>query len=140
MYRAKKTLCAVLLSLTALCISSCARYVSSYKVLKLIANNYGEQSQVTFTHLDGTYVLKMKAKEGGSEGYVQYFGDLEEGEINVYCDSLGVKEFLVNIKAGETKTDRGTHIERGKTVYIIIETVEKSSGMLSFELVLPTFS
>ena len=139
-HKVKKTFLAVLLSLIALCMSSCVRYVSSYKALNLIANNYRTHSEITFSSLEGRYVFRMKANEGGSEGYIQYFSTLEEGEINVYGDSLGLKQFLFNIKAGETKTDKGIYIERGRTVYIILETVEKSKGAFSFDLILPQFS
>ena len=90
-------------------------------------NNTNRHCSAEFYQLDGTCVFKLKKTDGG-EGDLHYIASLEEGEINVYYDIYGTKELLFNLKAGETVDSRGGYIERGKTVYIIIETVETSKG------------
>ena len=120
---------ALLLSATA------CDYVSSYKALMFVRQERGDHATISFSKLEGTYVMKLRMKGEGQEGSIQCTASLEEGEINVYYDSLGVKEFLFNLKGGESIDERLGYIESGKTVYIIVETVTPAkNGKISIDL------
>ena len=120
---------ALLLSATA------CDYVSSYKALMFVRQERGDHATISFSKLEGTYVMKLRMKGEGQEGSIQCKASLEEGEINVYYDSLGVKEFLFNLKAGESIDERRGYFESGRTVYIIVETVTPAKeGKISIDL------
>ena len=120
---------ALLLSATA------CDYVSSYKALMFVRQERGDHATISFSKLEGTYVMKLRMKGEGQEGSIQCKASLEEGEINVYYDSLGVKEFLFNLKAGESIDEHRGYFESGKTVYIIVETVTPAkNGKISIDL------
>ena len=114
-------LCFLCLTLI-LCAVSCD-YVSHYKAIGLVRVESGDHANISFYSLDGTYVMKLKMKGQGQEGDIHCKASLDEGEINVYYDWLGVKELLFNLKAGESIDERRGYVESGKTVYVIIETV-----------------
>ena len=124
-----------------LCISllfsatACTEYVSSYKALMFVRMGRGDHGSISFSSLEGTYVMKLKLRGEGQEGSIQCKASLSEGEINVYYDSLGVKEFLFNLKAGESIDERRGYIESGRTVYIIVETVTPAKdGKIEIDL------
>ena len=111
------------------------RYVSSYKALMFVRQERGDHATISFSKLEGTYVMKLRMKGEGQEGSIQCKASLGEGEINVYYDSLGVKEFLFNLKAGESIDERRGYFESGRTVYIIVETVTPAKeGKISVDL------
>ena len=111
------------------------RYVSSYKALMFIRQERGDHATVSFSRLEGTYVMKLRLKGEGQEGSIQCTASLGEGEINVYYDSLGVKELLFNLKGGESIDERRGYFESGRTVYIIIETVTPAKeGKIEIDL------
>ena len=101
----------------------------------LVRSEMGDHGSISFSRLEGTYVMKLKLRGEGQEGSIHCKASLEEGEINVYYDSLGVKEFLFNLKAGESIDERRGYIESGRTVYIIVETVTPAKeGKISVDL------
>ena len=110
-------------------------YVSSYKALMFVRMERGDHGSVSFSRLEGTYVMKLRLKGEGQEGSIQCKASLGEGEINVYYDWLGTKELLFNLKAGESIDERLGYIESGHTVYIIVETVTPAKdGKISIDL------
>ena len=129
----KKLLLFVLCIALLLSATSCD-YVSSYKALMFVRQERGDHATISFSKLEGTYVMKLRMKGEGQEGSIQCKASLGEGEINVYYDSLGVKEFLFNLKAGESIDERRGYFESGKTVYIIIETVTPAKGSVEIDL------
>ena len=118
----KRILLLVLCIALLFSVTSC-NYVSSYKALMLVRMEHGDHGSISFSSLSGTYVMKLRMSGEGQEGSIHCKASLEEGEINVYYDSLGVKEFLFNLKAGESIDERRGYIESGRTVYVIVETV-----------------
>lgn len=131
----KRALLIVLCFTLLFSATSCSDYVSSYKALMLVREEHGDHASISFSKLEGTYVMKLKMSGTGQEGSIHCKASLDEGEINVYYDALGVKELLFNLKAGESIDERRGYIESGKTVYIIIETVTPSQeGKISIDL------
>lgn len=123
-------LCIALLFSTTAC-----DYVSSYKALMFVREERGDHGSISFSSLSGTYVMKLRMSGKGQEGSIHCVASLDEGEINVYYDSLGVKEFLFNLKAGESIDERRGYFESGRTVYIIIETVNTAKqGKIQIDL------
>ena len=130
----KKLLLFVLCIALLLSATSCD-YVSSYKALMFVRQERGDHATISFSKLEGTYVMKLRMKGEGQEGSIQCKASLGEGEINVYYDSLGVKEFLFNLKAGESIDERRGYFESNRTVYIIVETVTPAKeGKISVDL------
>ena len=130
----KKLLLFVLCIALLLSATSCD-YVSSYKALMFVRQERGDHATISFSKLEGTYVMKLRMKGEGQEGSIQCKASLGEGEINVYYDSLGVKEFLFNLKAGESIDERRGYFESNRTVYIIVETVTPAKdGKISIDL------
>ncbi len=130
----KKALLIVLCIALLLSATACSGYVSGYKALMFVRSENGDHASISFSSFEGTYVMKLKMKGQGQEGDIHCKASLEEGEINVYYDSLGVKELLFNLKAGESIDERRGYIESGRTVYIIIETVTPAKeGKISID-------
>ena len=119
----KKILFCVLCLAVLLSVTSCMPYVSSYKALIFVRTENGDHGSISFSSLEGRYVMKLKMSGVGQEGSIHCKASLSEGEINVYYDALGVKELLFNLKAGESIDERRGYFESGKTVYIIVETI-----------------
>ena len=131
----KKLLLVILCLAVLFSSTSCDfRYVSSYKALGLVRSEIGDRGSVKFGRLDGTVVLKLKMSGTGLENSIGCKATLDEGEINVYYDIFGVKEFLFNLKAGESIDERRGYIESGNRVYIIIETVTPAKGSVEIDL------
>lgn len=128
----KKILLCFLCVILVFSVSACD-YVSSYKALMFVRMERGDHGSISFSSLSGTYVMKLRMSGEGQEGSIHCKASLDEGEINVYYDSLGVKEFLFNLKAGESIDERRGYIESG-VVYIIIETVTPAKGSVEIEL------
>ena len=131
----KKLLLVLLCFALLISATSCSfRYISSYKALGLVRNEMGDRGSAKFSRLDGTLVLKLKMNGTGLENSIGCKAILDEGEINVYYDIFGVKEFLFNLKAGESIDERRGYIESGHRVYIIIETVTPAKGSVEIDL------
>lgn len=130
----KRILLLVLCIALLFSVTSC-NYVSSYKALMFVRSEMGDHATISFSRLEGTYVMKLRMKGEGQEGDIHCKASLTEGEINVYYDVFGVKELLFNLKAGESIDERRGYIESGKTVYIIVETVTPAKeGKISVDL------
>ena len=130
----KRILLCLLCVILVFSVTACD-YVSSYKALMFVRMERGDHATISFSRLEGTYVIKLKLKDQGQEGSIQCTASLGEGEINVYYDSLGVKEFLFNLKGGESIDERRGYFESGRTVYIIVETVTPAKeGKISIDL------
>ncbi|MBO5931718.1 MAG: hypothetical protein J6Q70_05735 [Clostridia bacterium] len=130
----KRILLLVLCIALLFSVTSC-NYVSSYKAFMFVRSEMGDHATVSFSRLEGTYVMKLRMKGEGQEGSIQCKASLTEGEINVYYDVFGVKELLFNLKAGESIDERRGYIESGKTVYVIVETVTPAKeGKISIDL------
>lgn len=136
MKKAIRSCLLVLLVATLLvCSTACTPYVSSFKALGLVRSAWGDHGSAQFKRLEGTLVFQLRMKGSADEGQIHYTVSLDEGEINLYYDSLGEKELLCNVKAGESIDDLGGYVEGGKKVYIIIETVKPSKGSVEVNLV-----
>ena len=118
----KRILLCLLCVILVFSVTSCD-YVSSYKALMFVREERGDHGSISFSSFEGRYVMKLKMSGVGQEGSIHCKASLSEGEINVYYDALGVKEFLFNLKAGESIDERRGYFESGKTVYIIVETI-----------------
>ncbi len=130
----KRILLLVLCIALLFSFTSC-NYVSSYKALMFVRSEMGDHATISFSRLEGTYVMKLRMRGEGQEGDIHCKASLTEGEINVYYDVLGVKELLFNLKAGESIDERRGYIESGHTVYIIVETVTPAKeGKISIDL------
>ena len=130
----KRILLLVLCIALLFSFTSC-NYVSSYKALMFVRSEMGDHATISFSRLEGTYVMKLRMKGEGQEGDIHCKASLTEGEINVYYDVFGVKELLFNLKAGESIDERRGYIESGHTVYIIVETVTPAKeGKISIDL------
>lgn len=115
-------------------LSSCSRYVSSYKALGLVKTQSLHNIDVSFLLLKGELVFKIKKTDSNLEGDIKYSLQVDEGEIRIYYDMYDFKEELVFAKAGESIDSRGGYIEGGKMIYIIIEAKEESRGKIKIEL------
>ena len=122
----------ILSFLTTLC--SCDRYTSSFKAIGLVRSQTSHSCEASFYSLEeGQLVFKIK-KSDRSEGNIAYSIQVDEGELRLYYDIYGTKEELAHVKAGESVDDVGGYVESEKTVYIIIEAIEKTQGKVSVEL------
>ena len=127
----------LLLSVCMLALAGCAKYVSSYSAFLFIHGTHENGGEMSFAKLKGRYVFKLKAEFDGAEGCIAYTATVTEGEgMTVYYDGLGLKEELVVVNGADSISSRGGYIERGKTVYVIVETIgdESIAGSFSFEL------
>ncbi len=129
----KKIASILLAGVTCLGATACTHYTSSYDAKGFYKSNSGSHCEAKFELLSGRYVFNLKSKDK-SEGELHYTATLEEGELNVYYDGIGVKELLFNIKAGESLDDHKGYWESGKTVYVILETVTDCRGEVTVEL------
>jgi uncharacterized lipoprotein YehR (DUF1307 family) len=106
-------------------------YLNSYKATGLKHGIRGHECFASFETLDGTYVFKMKYR--GKEDKIYYAADVESGEVNIYYDSLGVKEKLFTAEAGYPIEGNTGYVDRG-TVYIILEAENAKNGSIKIRL------
>lgn len=105
--------------------------MNSYIAIGLVRSTRDNYCMTSFYRLDGKLIFTPRYTNN-SEGEIHYTAHLEEGEINVYYESLGVKQLLFNAKAGEEIDAHGGYIEKGKQK-IIIETVSPAKGKIEIE-------
>ncbi len=129
----KKAISLFLAGVMSLGLTACMQYTSSYSARGFHKSNHGSHCEAKFELLSGRYVFNLKSN-GKSEGELRYTATLEEGELNVYYDSIGEKELLCNVKAGEQVENYGGYWESGHTVYVILETVTDCRGEAAVEL------
>lgn len=126
--------CMMLLSfMTMFSFASCNEYKSSYKAKGFIKQQLGTHCQADFDSLQGRYVFKL-SKSGDCDGAISYSASLEEGELCVYFDSLGIKETLLILKAGESVEDCGGYYG-ASPVFIILETTGAKGGKVYIDLI-----
>ena len=130
----KKALSFIMVLTILFTLCSCNKYISSYKAIGLAQTQTSHSCEASFHSLEGRLVFKLKKSEAGKEGDISYSIQVDEGEIRLYYDIYDEKQELAHVKSGETVTNRGGYIEGGKTVYIIIEAIQKSKGKVSVEL------
>ncbi len=129
----KKKILAILILLSLTLLGSCSGYVNSYKAVGMVTSSAKGRASLDFYSLEGTRVINARFS-AADKGEIAYRASLEMGEANIYYVSSGEKILLFNLKAGDEIEGRGGEITRGKQT-IIVETVEKSRGSLSFEFV-----
>lgn len=126
--------CMMLLSfMTTFSFASCNEYKSSYKAKGFVKQQLGAHCQADFDSLQGRYVFKL-SKSGDCDGTISYSASLEEGELCVYFDSLGIKETLLTLKAGESVKDCGGYYG-ASPVFIILETTGAKGGKVYIDLI-----
>lgn len=106
---------------------SCGGYVKSYAATILITSGYGDEANMKFDTLKGSYNFKLK-RDGNPEHTLDLDASLGEGEMNVYIGVDGEKELLLTVKSGERYDETITLAEKydsEKTIYIILESVGK---------------
>lgn len=130
----KKIVSLIMALLLLLSLTSCDKYVSSYKALGLVRNQTSDSCDARFYSLEGQLVFKLKAPASGQEGELRYSVEVDEGEIHLYYDAYDVKQELAHVQAGESVMSRGGYIESGRTVYVIIEATGKAKGKVTVEL------
>ena len=109
-------------------LSSCSKYISSYKAIGLVRMNTLSKVETSFYSLEGTLVFKVKNPSKDSECDIDYFVQVDKGEVSIYYDNTGTKEKLVTVTKGQSIEDKGANIEKGESVYIIIEASKGSRG------------
>ena len=116
-----------------LSLSSCGRYISSYRAIGLVRSQTSHSCEASFGSLDGQLVFKLQRSDK-NDASIGYSVSVEEGKIFLYYDIYGIKEELAQVSSGDTIEGCGGYIESGKTVYIIIEATEGAKGRVSVEL------
>lgn len=128
----KKIFNFIILIILIISLTSCSpKYISSYRALLLQSESKDNYCKATFNLLNGTLVFKVKNTKV-SEGNISYYGNLEKGEVNVYYDIYGVKEYLFTVNGKEEVESKGGYIEKGNYVYIIIEATD-ARGKIEIE-------
>lgn len=130
----KKLLSFAMASVLAFAFCACGKYTSSYKAIGLVKTQTSHGFETSFLSLDGQMVFKVKKSGKGTEGAIDCFVQVEEGELWVYYDIYGVKQELAHVKVGETVDEKRGYVEGGFAVYVIIETTEKTRGKVRVEL------
>ena len=124
-----------LLTLCLLTFVGCSRYTAN----SFSYENWENGGAIAFEDFQGCYIFKTKANAEGSEGTIDFYLSLTDGEgVEVFYQSeiWSEKTKLVGVYAkGSAEAKRG-YIERGKTVCVIVQSVGegKISGEFSFTL------
>ena len=132
----KKISFALVLILTLSILCSCNGYVTNYSATFLITSSIGDEASMEFRTFKGTYNFKLKSGDL-TENTLDFEANLSEGEMNVYIGVDGEKELLRTVKGGEAYDEEiilDSKYESEKTVYIILQTVDKCvKGEFDFE-------
>lgn len=125
-------LIAVIMILSAFCMSGCEEYTSHYKAVGFVHSNTSDSSFMTFYEFEGTMVFKMKCET--DNGQLKYSAKLDEGSATVFCDCNGAKQELFTVRGGGDKKDASVKVDKG-TVYVIVETSGNcSNGDFRFDV------
>ena len=126
----------LVLVLTLILLCSCGGYVKSYAATMLFSSCYGNEASIKFATFKGTYNFKLKSGDL-TENTLDFEANLSEGEMNVYIGVDDEKELLRTVKGGEAYDEEiilDSKYESEKTVYIILQTVDKCvNGEFDFE-------
>lgn len=128
----KKLISGLLVIAMLVAFTSCAGFSSKYSATMLVRSNQNDSCFASWSTLDGTLVLNTTKKAGSQEGDIHFTASLEEGELTVYyyvrSDRDKQRNFLFQLKGGETIDSRGGYIEANRDIQIIIETNGKTTG------------
>lgn len=115
-------------------LSGCgSKYVSSYRATMLVRSQTTDSCRTSFGSLDGTLVFKLKYTKS-SEGQIIFNASVEEGRVDVYFDAEGFKSKFFTAEGGYPTEGYGGYLERGYTVYIILEAKDAKNGKFEFRL------
>lgn len=106
-------------------------YISSYSAKGFKHGKKTNECYASFDELDGTFVFKMKYR--GANNKIYYAADVESGNVNIYYDSIGIKEKLFTAEGGYPIEGNTGYVDRG-TVYIILEAENAKSGSIKVRL------
>ena len=78
----------------------------------------------------------MESRTKSSNVGVDYVGVVPgiKQSVPFYYDNTGTKEKLVTVTKGQSLEDKGGNIEKGESVYIIIEASKGSRGKVKINL------
>ena len=131
-----KRILALFLVVCTLLFAGCSRYINSVTAFGFYHATHKNGGEMSFARLKGRYVFKLKANIESGEGCIAYSVEVTEGDgLTISYDSLGVKEILVEVNGCDSVTGRGGYIEKGNTIYVIVETKGEGfiQGNFSFE-------
>jgi hypothetical protein len=125
-----KKVCITLLALTLFILSGCGGYVKSYSASILVTSCQNNNASMKFASFKGTYNFKLRRSDT-NENTLNCTASLDEGEVKIYIGVDGKKELVSTVKGGESgsKTIKlNDKYLNEKTLYIIIESVDKCKG------------
>lgn len=127
-----KILSVIIIIATLFSFTGCDNlYINSYKATMFVHGVNRHECFAKFNKLDGTFVFRMKYR--GQDDKIYYAADIEGGEVNIYYDSLGVKEKLFTAEAGYPIEGNTGFVDEG-TVYIILEADNAKRGSIKIRL------
>ena len=106
-------------------------YKSSYNAVGFVHHSTRRECSADFISLDGTFVFKLNYD--GEENKLYYEASVASGNVNIYYDSLGLKEKLFTAEAGYPIEGNSGYVERG-TVYIILEAEDAKNGSIKVRI------
>ncbi|MBO5867044.1 MAG: hypothetical protein J6Q55_03235 [Clostridia bacterium] len=130
----KKLLAVALLLILLFMLSACGDITfSGYSAIGLMKTETSHSCKISFYSLTGTMNFKLTRTDAG-EGAINYSIEVEQGEVTLYYNSLGTKQQLAHVTAGQTITTSGGYVERGQTVTITIEAAKGTRGKVFVDL------
>ena len=121
-----------ILIMSTMCLMGCGKYTSNYKATMLVTTNDSRSASMSFSTFNGTKVLKLKS--GDKDTSVRFYGKLEKGNVEVYCD-YGQVLRQVLVMEDDTEFDASLAVPANSTIYILIESKgEAKEGKFEFEI------
>ncbi len=122
----------IIMGLSALALSGCGKYTSSWSAVGYIHSNDSDSGYMNFYKFKGREVFTLRSDS--AEKHIKYSGKLEKGNLKVYYDIGDEKKELFSLKEGETIEAVSEDLAEGK-VYVIVETDgECANGILDFKI------
>jgi len=110
------------------------KYTSSYYALMCYHSSLVSSGTISFKEFKGRFVFKLK-RTSGNDGPITYEGSIKEGEITVFYDVNDTKYDLFSLSGEETTSGYSETIEKGKYVYIVLESNGKiKEGSFAFNM------
>ena len=130
----KKVLAVAMLLILLFTLSACGDITfNAYVAVGLVKSQTRHSVNVSFHSLKGTMSFKLSRTDAG-EGAINFSIEVEEGEITLYYNSLGVEEELARVTAGQTVKTTGGYVENGRTVTIKIKATKGTRGKVFVDL------